>query len=212
MSAVVEKPCTNLEPRRKLWSLPEFQALSDHGHFLDQRVELLAGEIYVMPRQDFVHSFALTKLYEFCRELFDQQYWVRYQLPLHLGGDSYLEPDVSIVTGKLEDYQDHPETALFVAEVSNHTLRHDRRKLSLYARAGIPEFWIVDLNARRIEVHRGSREDASQPYGFGYLPPTLHPAGDSVATLLRHDRPIDVIRLFPLGSTTTAPSPAESAS
>lgn len=196
MSAVAEQPRTDFEPQRKTWSLAEFQKLSDEGHFPDQRVELLAGEIYIMPRQDYTHSYALDVLYEYCRELYQKEHWVRYQSPIHVGGDSYLEPDVSVVSGTRDSYQDHPDQAHFVAEVSNYTLRHDRRKAGLYARAGIPEYWIVNLPSKQLEIYRNPHPDETKLFRFGYDEPIICQPGDAATLLLRPDRPFDVKRLF----------------
>jgi len=197
MNAVLDLPAMDLEPHTKKWSLAEFHELCDQGHFQNHRVELVAGDLLVMPRQDFVHTYALTELYEFCRGFFHEHYWVRYQLPVHLGGDSFVEPDVSVVAGGPEHYQNHPDAALFVAEVSHKTLKYDRtRKGSLYARAGIPEYWIVNLPAKQLEVYRNPHQDDSQVFGFGFDEPVIHQPGDAASLLLRPDHPLDLKRLF----------------
>jgi Uma2 family endonuclease len=74
------------------------------------------------------------------------------QLPLALSDDSEPEPDVSIVP--LGDYEaEHPTTAVLVIEVSDTTLKKDRSKAAIYARARIGEYWIVNLGARTVEVY-----------------------------------------------------------
>src|SRR5205807_2759297 len=80
------------------------------------------------------------------------------------------EPDVSVVSGSSADYvQAHPTTAVLIVEVSDSTLRYDRgRKASLYARAGIADYWIVNLVDRRIEVYRDPVPDPTQHYGYRY--------------------------------------------
>ena len=84
---------------------------------------------------------------------------VRVQSPLALGDRSQPEPDIAVV--KTADYSaEHPAAALVVIEVATSSLRQDRRvKTPLYAAANIPEFWLVDVKARRIEVHRDPRGD-----------------------------------------------------
>jgi Uma2 family endonuclease len=73
------------------------------------------------------------------------------------------------VVGRREDYSDHPTTAVLIVELSESTLAYDRsRKASLYARAGIADYWIVNLVNNQLEVRRDPRPDPSQPYGHGY--------------------------------------------
>jgi Uma2 family endonuclease len=95
---------------------------------------------------------------------------VRIQVPLALSEDSEPEPDVAIVPAG--DYsQGHPVTALLVVEGSDSTLRKDRGlKAELYAAAGIPEYWLVDLEANVVEVR-------SQPEGGRYHQVTEHSSG-----------------------------------
>jgi Uma2 family endonuclease len=81
---------------------------------------------------------------------------LRPQLPLTLPDDSEPEPDLAVV--RLEDARSrehHPRTALLVVEVAGDSLRLDREmKAALYARAGVPEYWIVNLAESTVEVHR----------------------------------------------------------
>jgi Uma2 family endonuclease len=79
------------------------------------------------------------------------------------------EPDVSVVAGKREDYRDHPTTALLIVEVSDTTLDYDQtQKVGLYARAGIADYWILNLVANQVEVYRDPVPDAAWPYGYRY--------------------------------------------
>ena len=66
------------------------------------------------------------------------------------------EPDIAIVEGSFRDFEkNHPTTAMLVVEVSDTTLHFDRsEKLSLYASANVTEYWILDLNSRKLEVYR----------------------------------------------------------
>jgi Uma2 family endonuclease len=88
---------------------------------------------------------------------------VQVQAPLALGTDSEPEPDVAVISGSRRDYAEHPQAALLVIEVADSSLRFDRQvKGPLYARAGIPEYWIVNLVDRTLEVYRQpeQRDDA----------------------------------------------------
>jgi Uma2 family endonuclease len=76
---------------------------------------------------------------------------------------------VSVVAGRREDYADHPRAAVLVVEVSDTTLATDRtRKMSLYAAAGVPDYWIVNLTDGRLEVYRDPVPDPAQPSGHRY--------------------------------------------
>jgi len=92
------------------------------------------------------------------------------QLPLDLGQTMEPEPDVSVVTGVAEDYRSaHPTNAVLLVEVSDTTLSYDRRrKGSLYAQAGIADYWIVNLVRQRVEVYRAPVPATHAVYGHRY--------------------------------------------
>jgi len=109
----------------------------------------------VLSPQKFEHGATADRVGELLRAAFPQGFWVRTQLPLDLGATSEPEPDVSVVTGTVDDYADHPTSAVLVVEVSDTTLGFDReQKAELYSRAGIPEYWIINLVQEQVEVHR----------------------------------------------------------
>jgi len=153
-------------PRR--WTREEYYRLGELGLFHGQRVELIEGEIMVLSPQNWPHTSGVDRAGEALRRALGAGFWLRMQFPLNLG-TSDPEPDVSVVVGRREDYSDHPTTAVLIVEVSDTTLAYDRtRKASLYARAGIADYWIVNLTDNQVEVYRDPRPDASQPYGHGY--------------------------------------------
>ena len=138
------------------------------------RVELLDGEIVEMAPRKSRHATAVTlvadRLRRVCEEIGGCS--VRAQLPLALDPDSEPEPDVAVVDGTARDYSDaHPQGARLVVEVSDTTLAYDRgRKLAGYARAGIAEYWVLDLGSRALWVHRspaGDRYSDVQRLGTG---------------------------------------------
>lgn len=173
-------------PRQKLWSLAEYYRLIEAGVFDDQRVELIEGKIVQMPQHKSPHSVALGIADDAVRAAFGPGHWFRNRLPLHVGGDSAPEPDIAVVPGKAADYagQDHPTSALLVIEVSETTLGYDRgTKGSLYARAGIADYWVVNLKGRRLEVYRQPVPDPSRPFGFGYASALVLSPGDVITPL-----------------------------
>ena len=106
-------------------------------------------------------------------------------MPLRLGEITEPEPDVAVIAGSIRDYTDaHPSTAALVIEVADTSLAYDRTtKASLYAKAGIAEYWIINLNNRQLEVYRSPRVDATQRYGFRYADITIYSATECVAPL-----------------------------
>lgn len=127
------------------------------GMFDDERIELVEGVLLRMSPQRAPHASTVQKLMERWIELAAGRFTVRVQSPLALSDQSEPEPDLAVVPfGTYET--EHPEAALLVVEVSDTTLRRDRAKAAVYARAGVPEYWIVDLTSRSVEVHREPRD------------------------------------------------------
>jgi Uma2 family endonuclease len=146
-------------PQAKRWTRAEYHRLGEEGWFDDQRTELIAGEIFVMSPQSSPHYRAICKVVDALEEAFGEGFWVRGQGPLALDDDTEPEPDVSVVEGSYEDYDEHPTRALLVVEVSLTSLVLDRgTKAELYARAGIPEYWVINIGERQVEVFRDPGE------------------------------------------------------
>lgn len=155
----------------KRFSIAEYHRLGELGFFApDDRVELIRGEIIIMAAKGRLHSFCNTLLVEELIILLARRARVRAQEPIILTDDSEPEPDVVIARNRSDNYlSSHPEPAdiLLVIEVSDSTLKYDRRtKLSLYAESGISDYWIFNLVDIQLEMH-------SEPYqkqrgGFDY--------------------------------------------
>lgn len=138
------------------WTRDEYYRMADAGLFQDRRVQLIEGQVIEMPPQNEPHAMAITLTDYALRPVFAHGFTIRIQLPLHLSDRSEPEPDIAVVTGSPRDYRTgHPATAALVIEVSDATLDFDRRtKLPLYAAANVPEYWIVNVADRRLEVFR----------------------------------------------------------
>lgn len=120
----------------------------------DDRVELLDGVIVAMSPQSPPHAGVVRKLTQWLAGAVGRHATLQIQLPLDLDATSAPEPDVAVVPGRPEDYMAaHPTTALLVIEVADSSLIQDRlTKAPLYAAAGIPEYWVVNLRDRCVEV------------------------------------------------------------
>jgi len=106
---------------------------------------------------------------------------------------------VAVVRGELRDYLDaHPADPVLVVEVSLTSLEFDRvHKSSLYARAGRPEYWIVNLVDRVVEVRRAPAPAASAPYGWDYTTVEILSAGEDARPLAAPGTQITVPDLLP---------------
>jgi Uma2 family endonuclease len=151
-----------------------------------------------MPGPGNPHCISMDQVAEVLRKLFPVGHWVRMQMPLDFGPHSEPQPDVAVVAGERKHFTDHPTTALLVVEVSDTTLTFDRdRKASLYAQAGIADYWIVNLNDRQLEVYRNPVPDPSQPLGWGYADRTVLSAADVVSPLAAPQAQVAVADLLP---------------
>lgn len=186
-------------PARRGWTLQEFECAAAAGVFgPEERLELIAGELIPKRTQNSAHATALRLMEKALSRVFMAGYDVRSQLPLVLEDDK-PEPDVAVVRGDARDFaQAHPTGAVLVIEIPNTTLAFDQTtKAALYARAGIAEYWIVNLPSRIVEVHRQPAPMSAQPLGHGYRSLTRHTEEESVAPLAAAQAAIKVADLLP---------------
>jgi Uma2 family endonuclease len=124
---------------------------------------------------------------------------VRAGLPVALDDESEPEPDVCVVPGGPRDYLDaHPRRPALVVEVAQSSLAIDRGiKAGLYARAGIADYWIVNLVDRQVEVRRRPVAASDARYGWRYADVSVHREGESVAPLAMPDAPVAVADVLP---------------
>ena len=187
-------------PKRHLWSSKEYYRLFEAGFFRHRRVQLIEGVIFEMPAQKNLHALSIELSRSALELAFGPGFWIRVQMSLDLSPHSVPDPDIAVVQGNPRDFKsdDNPTSALLTVEVSDTTLRFDQyRKASLYARAGISDYWIVDLVHQRLEVRRNPIPDSSQPFGYGYASVTILTAADSVSPLHVPQATILVADLLP---------------
>jgi len=156
--------------RTRRWSRIEYDRLIEIGIFRPgDKVELLGGQLCVSEPQNNPHAMAISLGLEVLQKALVPGWHVRVQLPIALDDESEPEPDLAIVPGGPRDYVDHPSKPALVVEVADSSLALDREhKGSLYARARLPEYWIVNLVDRVLEVYRDPGPDASASYGWAY--------------------------------------------
>lgn len=182
------------------WTRREYDQMVGAGIFPPgERAELIDGEIVAVTPQGSEHATAVRLVEEALRVAFAAGCDVRVQMPLAVDPSSEPEPDVAVVAGGPRDYRDgHPASALLVVEVADTTLAYDRdQKGSLYARAGVAEYWLVNLVDRRLEVHRDPAPQRESRYGCGYRDVRSHAAGDRISPRAAPHATVDVADLLP---------------
>lgn len=190
------------DPRLHLWTSKEYYRMAEAGLFMGKRVELIGGRIIEMSAVNRPHVRAVKQAVRVFEKAFGEGWFVQNQAPLNLDDlDSYShpEPDVAVIAGDDDDYVDeHPHTAALILEVSAATLRFDQnKKASLYAKAGIADFWILNLSARQLEVFRQPVPDAAAPFWFSYNERPIYQRTEAVAPLAKPDVVIAVAALLP---------------
>ena len=144
-------------PRHR-FTVDDFARLGEAGIFAeDDRVELIDGEVRDMTPIGPPHAWIVNRLFRRLVLQLGDRAWVSAQNPLRLDGHTEPQPDLVVARGGGDDYAErHPEAGdvLLVVEVADSSLRYDRaEKMPRYARAGIPEAWLVDVAGRAVTVY-----------------------------------------------------------
>jgi len=169
--------------RRKL-SVAEYHRMGEAGILTeDDRVELIEGELIAMSPIGSDHSGTVNSLTRLLVLAVGDRGVVAVQNPVRLDDYSEPQPDFAVLKPRADDYRRAtpvPADVLLIVEVADSSLAYDRTvKRALYASHGIPEFWIVNLGAGAVEVHRQPRgaqyESVSRVGRGGMLEPALLP-------------------------------------
>jgi len=199
MPNLIAQPLVGSRPR--VFTRAEYYRMAELGFFSDQRVALIGGEIIEMAAQSNLHNLAIEFVKDALQAAFGPNFWVRSQGSLDLSPLSVPDPDVAVVPGSKRSYigqRDNPVTALLVVEVSETTLWDDRnRKASLYASAGITDYWILNLQDIQLEIRRVARPDQTLEFGYGYASLSTFVVGDVVTPLAAPSAQIAVADLLP---------------
>jgi Uma2 family endonuclease len=168
----------------------------DQG-ILTERFELIDGEIISKMGQKRAHAIVIIRLTAWLVALFGPEF-VQFQLPVLLTGPdadtSEPEPDAVVLSRPATDFLDespNSSAVLLVIEVADTTLRFDRTtKAGIYARAGIAEYWVVDIEGRQVFAHRGPAKGA-------YADVVAYAESDEIAPVARPSSPIRVSEILP---------------
>lgn len=179
-------PYTAAEPRRHRLTVADYLRMGEVGILApDARVELIDGEIIDMAPIGSPHVAAVLQIDHVLKEAVTGKALVLVQAPIVLGDHSAPQPDLALLRPRADYYRSAhagPSDVLLIVEVAQSSLRYDRDdKIPHYARHGIPETWLVDLEAKRLVrystpeqgVYAVVREaDLGSPLEIGALPGT----------------------------------------
>jgi Uma2 family endonuclease len=181
------------------WTRVEYDRLIDLGAFDGDNIELIGGQLVVAEPKGAYHTSAISTVEYALRAVLPPDWIVRTQAPVSLDDESEPEPDLVVVPGRPEDYRHaHPARPPLVIEVADSSLAFDRAyKGSLFARAGIQDYWIVNLVDRVLEVYRDPVADAAAVYGWRYRTVTPLAPRDVVAPLAFTSSRLAVADLLP---------------
>lgn len=190
---VQAQPNSQVELPQRRWNVDEYHRIIAAGILTpSDRVELLEGRIIEMVPQEPLHA-STTSSFGNDFVLFAGKAWVRQQLPITIAPDSEPEPDIAVVRIDRTRYRDrhpYPEDIYLLIEVSDSTLSYDRdHKAKVYARANIPEYWLVDVNQQQILVFRSPQKDT-------YQVKQVFEVKDAIAPVTFPDVVIELAKLF----------------
>ena len=183
-------------PKVRKFTVAEYYRMAEVGILSpEERVQLIEGEIIVMPPPSPPHSGTIIRSNRLLWSLAADQFLVCIQNPLHLDDVSEPEPDVMLVRPRADCYETiHPTPAdtFLVLEVSDSTLDYDRnRKAQVYGRAGVAQTLVLNLPEDCIE-------NFTEPGPQGYGRHTIHRRGDKIQLIALPDLELAVEDLLPL--------------
>jgi Uma2 family endonuclease len=179
-------------PRR--FTVDEYHRMAELGVLTEEdRVELLEGVITPKMVHNPPHDVSISLLENALRSLLPGDWFMRVQSAVSTP-DSEPEPDIAIVRGTARDYKlGHPGPADIglVIEVADSSLARDRKKARLYARAGVPVYWIVNLVDGQLEVFTQPTGPSAAPE---YRQAEARRRGDQVSVII-DDAPLGAVRV-----------------
>jgi len=187
-------PAIQEEPIPYRFTVKEWHRLGEAGFFDEEkRLELLDGEIIVMSSIGNRHAAAVYNLTDFFGEKNLRRYLIGVGNPMEADNFSEPLPDFMLLSRSQKVARRHPFThdAFLIVEVADSSLAHDRnRKLRKYAKSGVAEYWIVNLQEDVIEIYRS-------PHGEEYLDLSVARDGDIIAAQAFPDTAVPVSEIIP---------------
>ena len=183
-----------IETTKKLFTVDEYYRMADAGIFApEDRVELIEGEIIKMSPIGLRHAAAVTRATDFFTFMFRGKAVVQIQSPVRLDVHNEPVPDVALLKYRTDYYVSRhrsPGDVLLLVEVSDTTLRYDLNvKLPIYAKCGIPEVWIEDLQGDVILAFR-------EPSGKRYRTQRTFQRGEEISPIAFPDISLKIAELL----------------
>jgi Uncharacterized protein conserved in cyanobacteria len=180
----------SVQIQRRLFTVQEYHLMGDAGIFgNNERVELIEGEIIEMAAIGKRHAARVDRLADFFYELVRRRAIIRVQNPICLDDKSEPQPDIALVQRRTDFYEEslpNSEDILLLVEVSDSTIDYDRDvKVPNYARSGIQEVWLWDLEVNCLEVYR-------DPTANGYSSMQQFAGGEMVSPLAFPDFEVSI--------------------
>lgn len=150
-----------------LWTVEDYHRMVETGILsTNDRVELVEGQIVQMSPQTPLHVATKKRTYDYLNNLLASRATVRSESPVTLPPGSEPEPDIAVVAIDPREYSDHhpvPEAIFLLIEVADTTLDSDlKAKATLYAKANIREYWVLDVRRRQVHVFRFPQDGVYQ--------------------------------------------------
>lgn len=192
-------PAVRLDPKPFRWTLSQYRELGKTGLFQGVKTMLIDGEIHTMPFPNPLHTYSLGMIEDWLKTIPLVGFHVRGQSAFDVGTKNDPGPDIAVVSGKRSDYlKQHPNTAAWIIEISESSLFFDTTtKAELYATAQVPEYWVLDLENRRLLVYR---DPEPLPVGLGATAYRTHLTfgeNEIVTSLLAPTSSVKVADLLP---------------
>ncbi|QSJ19063.1 Uma2 family endonuclease [Nostoc sp. UHCC 0702] len=186
---------TDTTLKLRLWTVEEYHRMAEAGIFgADERVELLEGQIIWMIAKGTAHRSAVGRTDYLLKNRLGNRAWVSIQDPIKLNERSEPEPDIAVVKVDPLDYADHhptPPEVYLIIEVADSSLKLDcQTKAKAYSKAGIKDYWVLDVINRQLHVFREPTQD-------GYLSVVVLPEDATISPLDFPDLSIAVLEMLP---------------
>ena len=178
------------------WSVDDYHRMIEAKILTsDDRVELLEGQILQMSPQQPPHAATTQRASDYLRNLLTGKATIRVQLPITLRPNSEPEPDVAVVRIDADEYQEShpkPDDIFLLVEVADTTLYTDhKQKASAYAKAGVADYWVLNVSKRQVHVFR-------EPDSENYQQKTLLNEDAVLSLVAFPEIEIPMTQLFPL--------------
>ena len=188
-----------IEAQPHRFTLENYLRMSELGFFGERRVEFLDGEVIDMPAQRLPHVYSVSQATQWCHGAFESgRFLVSVQATL-VTGSSSPEPDIAVIENPkaISGHYAVAERAVLVTEIADSTLLADTTiKMSLYAAAGVQEYWVASIPDRVLIVHRQPIQSKTAKHGFVYAEIKRFVPGQRVSPLAMPAASCDPAKLF----------------